>query len=202
MIWVKKDIADQDCLVDIIITMNKNCKGGTDMAQQKEGDSMGLFKKKNVKKSYDRECMKPVIRASICTGEQVAGFKDIQTGKLEEIMLIKSPKDLDDFKNMFGITEEIEKEYWMKINMQRADKNYKDLKQKQKSVIADKTYSMYSDFSLLQVTLPEVHHMVSPGKKWGWNHGKIWKKMSKQISVKNLELYQKNSKTYAYVHAV
>ena len=45
----------QDCLVDIIITMNKNCKGGTDMAQQKEGDSMGLFKKKNVKKSYDRE---------------------------------------------------------------------------------------------------------------------------------------------------
>ena len=44
--------------------------------------------------------------------------------------------------------------------MQRADKNYKDLKQKQKSVIADKTYSMYSDFSLLQVTLPEVHHMV------------------------------------------
>jgi uncharacterized protein YkvS len=202
MIWVKKDIANQDCLVDIIITMNKNCKGGTDMAQQKEGDSMGLFKKKNVKKSYDRECMKPVIRASICTGEQVAGFKDMQTGKLEEIMLIKSPKDLDDFKNMFGITEEIEKEYWMRINMQRADKNYKDLKQKQKSVIADKTYSMYSDFSLLQVTLPEVHHMVSPGKKWGWNHGKIWKKMSKQISVKNLELYQKNSKTYAYVHAV
>ena len=137
------------------------------MAQQKEGDSMGLFKKKNVKKSYDRECMKPVIRASICTGEQVAGFKDMQTGKLEEIMLIKSPKDLDDFKNMFGITEEIEKEYRMRINMQRADKNYKDLKQKQKSVIADKTYSMYSDFSLLQVTLPEVHHMVSPGKKWG-----------------------------------
>lgn len=53
--------------------------------------------------------MKPVIRASICTGEQVAGFKDIQTGKLEEIMLIKSPKDLDDFKNTYGITEEIEK---------------------------------------------------------------------------------------------
>ena len=62
-------------------------------------------------KIYDREYMKPVIRASICTGEQVAGFKDIQTGKLEEIMLIKSPKDLDDFKKMYGITEEIEKEY-------------------------------------------------------------------------------------------
>ena len=32
--------------------------------------------------------MKPVIRASICTGEEVAGFKDIRTGKIEEIMLI------------------------------------------------------------------------------------------------------------------
>ena len=30
----------RDCLVDIIITMNKNCKGGTDMAQQKEGGSI------------------------------------------------------------------------------------------------------------------------------------------------------------------
>ena len=38
---------------------------------------MGLFKKKIVKKTYDREHMKPVIRASICTGEEVAGFKDI-----------------------------------------------------------------------------------------------------------------------------
>ena len=107
--------------MDSIITMNKNCKGGTDMAQQKEGDSMGLFKKKNVKKSYDRECMKPVIRASICTGEQVAGFKDMQTGKLEEIMLIKSPKDLDDFKNTYGITEEIEKEYQTLANVSEKD---------------------------------------------------------------------------------
>ena len=49
---------------------------------------MGIFKKKIVKKTYDREHMKPVIRASICTGEEVAGFKDIRTGKIEEIMLI------------------------------------------------------------------------------------------------------------------
>ena len=47
---------------------------------------MGLFKKKIVKKTYDREHMKPVIRASICTGEEVAGFKDIRTGKIEEII--------------------------------------------------------------------------------------------------------------------
>ena len=40
---------------------------------------MGLFKK-IVKKTYEREYMKPVIHASVCTGEEVAGFKDIRTG--------------------------------------------------------------------------------------------------------------------------
>ena len=72
---------------------------------------MGLFKKKIVKKTYDREYMKPVIRASICTGEEVAGFKDIRTGKTEEIMLIRSPEDLEKFKEIYEITEEIAKEY-------------------------------------------------------------------------------------------
>ena len=31
---------------------------------------MGLFKKKIMKKTYDREHMKPVIRVSICTGDR------------------------------------------------------------------------------------------------------------------------------------
>ena len=75
------------------------------------GGSMGLFKKKIVKKAYDREHMKPVIRASICTGEEVAGFKDIRTGKIEEIMLIRSPEDLEKFKEIYEITEKIAKEY-------------------------------------------------------------------------------------------
>lgn len=52
-----------------------------------------------------------VIRASICNGEQVAGFKDIHTGRIEEVMLIKSPTDLETFQKMYGIDEEIEKEY-------------------------------------------------------------------------------------------
>lgn len=50
---------------------------------------MGFFKKKIVMKTYDKENKKPVIKASICNGEQVAGFKDIHTGKIEEVMLIK-----------------------------------------------------------------------------------------------------------------
>ncbi len=72
---------------------------------------MRLFKKKKVPQSYDKENKKPVIKASICNGEQIAGFKDIHTGKIEEVMLIKSPADFEYFKAMYGIDEEIEKEY-------------------------------------------------------------------------------------------
>ena len=70
-----------------------------------------LFGRKRKQCAYDRENLKPVIRSSICTGEQVAGFKDLQTGKIEEIMLIRSPADLAEFRELYGITEEISKEY-------------------------------------------------------------------------------------------
>ena len=72
---------------------------------------MGLFQKRIVTQSYDMENKKPVIKASICNGEQVAGFRDIHTGKIEEVMLIKSPADLEKFKVIYGIKEEITKEY-------------------------------------------------------------------------------------------
>ena len=72
---------------------------------------MGLFRRKTVTKTYDKKSKKPVIKASICNGEQVAGFKDIHTGKIEEVMLIKNQADLDAFKKMYGIDGEIEKEY-------------------------------------------------------------------------------------------
>lgn len=72
---------------------------------------MGLFKKKIIVKTYDKDNKKPVIKASICNGEQVAGFKDIHTGKIEEVMLIKGPSDIDIFKKMYGIDDEIAKEY-------------------------------------------------------------------------------------------
>lgn len=72
---------------------------------------MGLFSKKKIVHSYDKDSKRPVIKASICTGEQVAGFKDIHTGKIEEVMLIKNQAELDVFKKMYGIDGEIEKEY-------------------------------------------------------------------------------------------
>ena len=40
----------QDCLVDIIITMNKNCKGGTDMATaERKAIVWDCYKKKTLK---------------------------------------------------------------------------------------------------------------------------------------------------------
>ena len=72
---------------------------------------MGLFSKKKIIHSYDKDNKRPVIKTSICTGEQVAGFKDIHTGKIEEVMLIKNQADLNAFKKMYGIDGEIEKEY-------------------------------------------------------------------------------------------
>ena len=53
-----------------------------------------FFRKRIEKKKYDKNAKKPVIKASICNGEQVAGFKDINTGLFEEIMLIRNQEDL------------------------------------------------------------------------------------------------------------
>ena len=72
---------------------------------------MRLFSKKSEKKTYDRSNKKPIIKASICNGEQVAGFKDIHTGKFEEVMLISRAEDIETFKMMYGIEGEITKEY-------------------------------------------------------------------------------------------
>ena len=61
--------------------------------------------------SYDPAVRKPIIRASICTGEQVAGFKNLETGAFEEIMLIRDAADLAEFKRRYGIEGEVEKVY-------------------------------------------------------------------------------------------
>lgn len=68
-------------------------------------------RKKQVHHTYDAAALRPVIRASICTGEQVAGFADRKTGHFEGICLIKTQQDLKQFREEYGITEEIEKIY-------------------------------------------------------------------------------------------
>lgn len=69
-----------------------------------------MFHKKPKIKSYDKENLRPILKCSICTGEQAAGFKDIHTGKFQEVMLITNEKELEEFKRMYDI-KEITKEY-------------------------------------------------------------------------------------------
>lgn len=60
--------------------------------------------------TYDRERERPVLKCSICNGEQVAGFKDIHTGKFREIMLIQDDRDLETFMETYDISA-VTKEY-------------------------------------------------------------------------------------------
>jgi hypothetical protein len=69
-----------------------------------------IFPRKIKKLSYDRETQIPVLHCSICTGEQVAGFKDIHTGKFTEVTVIRTPQDLDLFMKTYDI-QTITKEY-------------------------------------------------------------------------------------------
>lgn len=62
------------------------------------------FKKKETD-SYDKENQIPVVKCSICNGEQVAGFQDKQTGRFTEVMLIRDNHDLEAFKEKYGISE-------------------------------------------------------------------------------------------------
>ena len=59
---------------------------------------------------FDPAEEKPVIRASICTGERTAGFRNRKTGAFREVMLVRSQKDLDRFLRICGL-KEIDTEY-------------------------------------------------------------------------------------------
>ena len=54
--------------------------------------------------------MIPVIRKSICTGEEEAGFKD-KSGNFTSYMLIRNSADLETFKKKYGIEGDISVEY-------------------------------------------------------------------------------------------
>lgn len=74
---------------------------------------MGLFR--NKKESipvieYNPENQRPVLKCSICNGEQVAGFKDKQTGHFTEVMLVRNGQDLDAFMEMCDLSS-VAKEY-------------------------------------------------------------------------------------------
>ena len=56
-------------------------------------------KKTQVRGGYDEAEKTPVIRCSICTGEQVAGLRRKDTGALEEVALIPSEANLQAFRD-------------------------------------------------------------------------------------------------------
>jgi hypothetical protein len=71
-----------------------------------------FWKKKTIEnKSYDPEKETPILHCSICNGEQIAGFKNKETGHFKEIILIRNDSDLELFRQEYGITGDIEKEY-------------------------------------------------------------------------------------------
>ncbi|MCH5257190.1 MAG: aspartate dehydrogenase [Lachnospiraceae bacterium] len=59
----------------------------------------------------DKKNWNPVIKYSICNGEKVAGFQHIHTGDFKEECLIRSEKELQEFKAKYGIAGEVEKIY-------------------------------------------------------------------------------------------
>ncbi len=66
-----------------------------------------LFQKKSTPTAHwDPETQTPAIRCSICTGEQVAGFIRREDGSFVGVQLIQSPKDLQDFREMYGLGDQ------------------------------------------------------------------------------------------------
>ena len=69
-----------------------------------------FFHRKKKEPGYDTEHCLPVIRQSICTGEKTAGFQNHETGKFIEVMLIRTPEDLESFKRACGL-DHVDVEY-------------------------------------------------------------------------------------------
>lgn len=60
--------------------------------------------------TFDPKTQYAVVLSSICTGEKMAGFRNKKDRSFTEVMLVKTPEDLDRFKKMYGI-ETVKTEY-------------------------------------------------------------------------------------------
>ncbi len=71
---------------------------------------MNLFHKKKAPEpafpAFSLEEYEPVIRSSICTGERVACMRNRDSGRLREIMLIRTDADLAAFCEAYGLRPE------------------------------------------------------------------------------------------------
>ena len=67
-----------------------------------------LFRKKKdsiARVDYDPAVQEPVLKASICTGETVAGFRKRGSDHVDEVMLIRGEDDLARFMEIYQLTE-------------------------------------------------------------------------------------------------
>lgn len=72
-----------------------------------------LFRKRKLQAAdYDKGEKIPTIRSSICTGEQVAGFKDPVSGKFEELILIRNDRDFQEFLRRYQVDESEIRQEW------------------------------------------------------------------------------------------
>ena len=74
----------------------------------KDGGVFRLLKRQSKpRESFDPAQVTPAIRAGICTGEKTAGFLENDSGRFREVMLIRTPEDLAEFREKYGIEGEI-----------------------------------------------------------------------------------------------
>ncbi len=65
-------------------------------------------KNREPEKSYDPAKQTPIVKCNTCNRDMVAGFRDAETGKFEEVMPVQSEYDLDEFRRMYGISRDVE----------------------------------------------------------------------------------------------
>ncbi len=56
--------------------------------------------------AFPPDRFEPVVRSSICTGERVACMRDRESGRLREVMLIRTGEDLEAFCKAYGLRPE------------------------------------------------------------------------------------------------
>ena len=64
---------------------------------------MKLFQKKPQPNPFPPERFEPVLRRSICTGETTACVRERETGKIHELLLIRTEQDLKQFAKDCGV---------------------------------------------------------------------------------------------------
>ena len=64
---------------------------------------MKLFKSKSTPPTFPPDRYEPVLRRSICTGETTACVRERETGKVHELMLIRTEQDLKQFAKDCGV---------------------------------------------------------------------------------------------------